>query len=170
MNKQTTEKRLFQYALYFKKTIIIGLVCLMFAVAFELSGPFIAKRLIDQHIVGVENHYVITDSQDGVDLEGKHYVRVDRAKGKNPTPDVTLFQDGLTFYLLEGKVPLQSTIKDVNGSAVTLAYQEESIEVAGEKLSATEVFAFFQRRDETGHLVTCPLYGTHLTRFHLCIL
>ncbi len=144
MNKQTTEKRLFQYALYFKKTIIIGLVCLMFAVAFELSGPFIAKRLIDQHIVGVENHYVITDSQDGVDLEGKHYVRVDRAKGKNPTPDVTLFQDGLTFYLLEGKVPLQSTIKDVNGSAVTLAYQEESIEVAGEKLSATEVFAFFK--------------------------
>lgn len=144
MNKQTTEKRLFQYALYFKKTIIIGLVCLMFAVAFELSGPFIAKRLIDQHIVGVENHYVITDSQDGVDLEGKHYVRVDRAKGKNPTPDVTLFQDGLTFYLLEGKVPLQSTIKDVNGSTVTLAYQEESIEVAGEKLSATEVFAFFK--------------------------
>ncbi len=44
MRKQSTEKRLFRYALPFKKGIIIGIICLMIATAFQLAGPLIAKK------------------------------------------------------------------------------------------------------------------------------
>lgn len=36
--KKSTERRLFQYALKYKKGIIIGLICLVIAVALELAG------------------------------------------------------------------------------------------------------------------------------------
>ncbi|MDY0395932.1 hypothetical protein RWE15_18020 [Virgibacillus halophilus] len=37
-----------------KKGILIGIVCLVIATALELAGPLIAKKMIDEHIVGIE--------------------------------------------------------------------------------------------------------------------
>ncbi|WP_143521154.1 hypothetical protein, partial [Pseudomonas sp. 2995-1] len=54
-------KRLFRYALQFKRTIIIALVFLSIAVAAELTGPFIAKTMIDNHILGIERAWIETD-------------------------------------------------------------------------------------------------------------
>ncbi|NYF25988.1 ABC transporter ATP-binding protein [Sporosarcina sp. JAI121] len=48
----TTGKRLVKYALDYKKLIIIGLILLGFAVAADLTGPMIAKKIIDDHIAG----------------------------------------------------------------------------------------------------------------------
>ncbi|SES96239.1 ATP-binding cassette, subfamily B [Salinibacillus kushneri] len=53
--KGSTEKRLYQYAMTSRKTIMIGIVCLIISVGLELSGPFIAKIVIDEHIVGITN-------------------------------------------------------------------------------------------------------------------
>ncbi|SER91045.1 ATP-binding cassette, subfamily B [Gracilibacillus ureilyticus] len=143
MKKVTTEKRLFQYAMNYKKTIIIGLVCLMFAVALELSGPFIAKRLIDQHIVGVANHYLVTENEAGISLNGQQYVRIDRTD-ENSGQIATLFQDGLTFYLLEDEIPLQAELIEADNGMVRLEYEGNTYEVEGAALSANEVFAFFE--------------------------
>lgn len=52
--KPSTEKRLFLYAWQFKRGIALGIVFLMLATALELAGPFIAKRIIDEHILGIE--------------------------------------------------------------------------------------------------------------------
>lgn len=46
----STGKRLLNYALSYKKILIIGLILLSFAVAADLMGPLIAKRVIDNHI------------------------------------------------------------------------------------------------------------------------
>lgn len=46
----STGKRLYRYALTFKKPIIIGLVLLTLAVFTELAGPFIAKHIIDHYM------------------------------------------------------------------------------------------------------------------------
>ncbi len=46
----TTGKRLVQYALDYKKLLIAGLVLLGIAVAADLMGPMIAKKIIDDHI------------------------------------------------------------------------------------------------------------------------
>lgn len=61
---KSTERRLFQYALKYKKGIILGLVCLMIAVALELAGPLIAKRVIDNHILGVEGYWEAVETAD----------------------------------------------------------------------------------------------------------
>lgn len=44
------KKRLFQYAYYYKKPIIIGIILLIFAVVTELAGPYIAKFIIDEYM------------------------------------------------------------------------------------------------------------------------
>jgi ATP-binding cassette subfamily B protein len=46
----STGKRLTKYAMYFKRTIFLGLFFLTAAVFAELAGPFIAKNIIDEHM------------------------------------------------------------------------------------------------------------------------
>lgn len=48
----STGKRLVKYALDYKKLIITGLILLGVAVAADLMGPMIAKKIIDDHIAG----------------------------------------------------------------------------------------------------------------------
>ncbi|WP_342598942.1 ABC transporter ATP-binding protein [Psychrobacillus sp. FSL H8-0483] len=47
----STGKRLYHYALFYKKPIMLGLIFLTIAVFSDLSGPFIAKKIIDEHIM-----------------------------------------------------------------------------------------------------------------------
>ena len=47
----STSKRLTKYALYFKRPIFLGLLFLTVAVLTELAGPFIAKYIIDEHMI-----------------------------------------------------------------------------------------------------------------------
>ncbi|WP_017379258.1 ABC transporter ATP-binding protein [Paenisporosarcina sp. TG-14] len=49
----STGKRLWVYALHYKKLLIIGIALMTVAVAADLAGPLIAKKIIDEHIVGV---------------------------------------------------------------------------------------------------------------------
>lgn len=83
MKKKTTEKRLFQYALQFKKKIIIGIIFLMIATALELAGPLIAKTIIDEHVVGVEGTwYELSENDDRntVEFNNRYYKRADRVE------------------------------------------------------------------------------------------
>ncbi|SDE84365.1 ATP-binding cassette, subfamily B [Bhargavaea beijingensis] len=47
-------KRLVRYATDQKRYVIPGVICLALAVAADLAGPLIAKRIIDDHIAGSE--------------------------------------------------------------------------------------------------------------------
>lgn len=57
----TTGKRLFQYALKFKGIIIAALIMLTIAVFADLAGPFVAKKVIDDHITGIESPWYQTE-------------------------------------------------------------------------------------------------------------
>lgn len=46
----STSKRLYLYALKFKRTILIGLLLLAVAVVADIAGPFIAKYIIDHYM------------------------------------------------------------------------------------------------------------------------
>ena len=48
-------KKLVQYASLYKKIIIGALIMLALSVAADLSGPFVAKKIIDSHIMGIES-------------------------------------------------------------------------------------------------------------------
>ncbi len=49
-----TGKTLWKYALIYKKLLISAVLLLMVAVGAELTGPFIGKKMIDDHILGIE--------------------------------------------------------------------------------------------------------------------
>ncbi|WP_075619921.1 ABC transporter ATP-binding protein [Paenisporosarcina indica] len=51
----STGKRLWLYALHYKKLLILGMALLTVAVAADLAGPLIAKKIIDEHIAGASN-------------------------------------------------------------------------------------------------------------------
>lgn len=48
----STGKRLWLYALHYKKLLIMGMALLTVAVGADLAGPLIAKKIIDDHIAG----------------------------------------------------------------------------------------------------------------------
>ncbi|HAE0521279.1 TPA_asm: hypothetical protein G2720_26140, partial [Salmonella enterica subsp. enterica serovar Enteritidis str. P125109] len=49
--RKTTIRSLIRYAMHEKKAIFLGLFLLVLAVGAELTGPYIAKVIIDEHIV-----------------------------------------------------------------------------------------------------------------------
>ncbi|RDW18155.1 multidrug ABC transporter permease [Oceanobacillus arenosus] len=146
--KPTTEKRLFQYALQFKKGIIIGLICLMVAVALELAGPLIAKTIIDDHILGVEGYWQEvsgTENKDAVSYHELLYKRVDRLTPEegNLGSASTLLQIGMTYYLIDEEVPLEGK-RSVADGVISIDTGNETLTFGGERLSLSEVTAFYK--------------------------
>ncbi|GIO25643.1 ABC transporter ATP-binding protein [Ornithinibacillus bavariensis] len=148
MKKRSTERRLFQYALQFKKRIIIGIICLMIATSLELAGPLIAKTIIDEHVVGIEGTWYsvpVKDDRTTVEFENNYYKREDRINEKDEIVNTnTILQIGSEYFLVQGEeVPLQGE-RSVNGNTVTIKLQTESITFTGEKISASDIYSFFK--------------------------
>ncbi|CAM3952741.1 ABC transporter ATP-binding protein [Cohnella lubricantis] len=146
----TTGKRLFQYAMIYKKPIILALLLLALAVCVELVGPFIAKRMIDQNILGIEKVWYETQNADSKTAEynGKTYKREDHiSAGESTGQPARVLQAGRGYYWLEGSeaanVPDGS--RTVSGSTMTVTEQNgqtHPYEVV--QLSRQEVFRFYK--------------------------
>lgn len=148
MKKPSTEKRLFNYALHYKKGILIGLFCLMIAVAMELAGPFIAKIVIDDHILGVEGYWQeVTENDDRytVDYDGQSYKRVDRLTASDETigEAVTLFQIGTAYHFIHDKAQLDGK-REANGNQISITTAEGTFHYEGERLALAEAYPFFK--------------------------
>ncbi|MCA0969743.1 ABC transporter ATP-binding protein/permease [Halobacillus litoralis] len=146
MNPLSTERRLLNYALLFKKPILLGIVCLIIAVALELTGPFIAKRLIDQHIVGVESQWYQVEDQDRftVVYQGEFFKREDRLESSDQTSDVaTVLQVERSYYFIPEEVPLTGA-RSLEEGTLTIETAEETIEAAAEPLGLQQLYRFFQ--------------------------
>ncbi|MCF3942001.1 ABC transporter ATP-binding protein [Oceanobacillus alkalisoli] len=147
MKKSTTERRLFGYALHYKKGILLGLVFLVIAVGLELAGPLIAKTVIDDHILGVEGYWqAVTEDNDRYTIEhdDKFYKRVDRLA---PADDLvgdplTLMQIGISYFLIEDEVPLQGT-RNVSDDMINIQLGEETMQYDATRLDLSESYAFF---------------------------
>ena len=105
-----TGKRLFQYAAKFKQTLLIALVFLSLAVATELAGPFIAKHMIDTHILGIEKPWYetqsATKSEKAVAYEATFYKRSDNfTEGEPKGKEVRILQVGGKFVWLDQALP-----------------------------------------------------------------
>ncbi|WP_108671944.1 ABC transporter ATP-binding protein [Peribacillus acanthi] len=128
----STGKRLYQYAVNFKGIIIVALVMLTIGVAADLAGPFVAKRIIDSHILGIESKwYETTAGENAVPYEGTWYKREayfteEEEKGEQ----VVLLQQGLKFVFskedipLEGQRTLEGTILTVDGKSYDVQFLE----------------------------------------------
>lgn len=146
--KPSTEKRLFNYALHFKKGILIGLACLVVAVALELAGPFIAKTVIDDHILGVEGSWqevLSGNDKHTVSYQDHYYKRSDRLTETDQENGggVTILQIGLTYYFVDETVPLQGK-RSVDNNIITIKTADTTSTFEGDKLSLNEMYPFFQ--------------------------
>ncbi len=145
--KKSTEQRLFQYALKYKKGIIIGLICLVIAVALELAGPLIAKRVIDDHILGVEGYWKAVESADdtAAPYHGALLKRSDRISEEDilSGDTYTLLQIGISYYIFEGELPLTGQ-REMNDDELTIELNDNVVHVEGERLSVQEAYPFFE--------------------------
>lgn len=122
---------------------------LLLAVTAELAGPFIAKRMIDQNILGIEKTWYETAKQDSFAVEhnGKWYKRVDHLSAGEPKGDsVRILQSGRTFYWLEGQLPFEDGKRKVEGEQMTFTSKAtgEVVAFPVTALSAKELFAFYK--------------------------
>lgn len=143
---QSTGKRLLQYALTAKKTFIAALLLLTIGVAAELAGPFIAKNMIDNHLLGIEQPYFQTASSDeAAEYNNNYYKRGDRfAEGEAKGQEVRLLQSGRGFYFINEAVAQAEGERTFKDGMLEIKYGDEITAYPAVKLSADEVFAFYK--------------------------
>ncbi|GGM42752.1 putative multidrug resistance ABC transporter ATP-binding/permease protein YheH [Paraliobacillus quinghaiensis] len=146
--KPSTEKRLLRYALSSKKTISIALICLIIAVGLELTGPFIAKKIIDNHIVGIQTEWVQVEEQNDkntIAYKNRFLKRSDRLNADDQVIETyTFIQSSRHYYLIHDQIPLDSSIQVVNDESVTVTSNNGTETVAAEKVAVRELYRFFE--------------------------
>jgi ATP-binding cassette subfamily B multidrug efflux pump len=144
---QSTGKRLYEYGLMYKKMIIAGLLMLTVAVGLELVGPFIAKHMIDKHILGIERPWhEVEEGYDGaVPFQGKWYKRQDYfSAGETKGQEVRVLQVERAYYFVgepvrfdDGRRKIENGLLNATKDGVTETY-------AAQRLSREQVFAFYR--------------------------
>ncbi|MFD2215251.1 ABC transporter ATP-binding protein [Metabacillus endolithicus] len=147
MKNPSTGRRLVQYALHYKRTIFIALAMLTFAVAAELTGPFIAKRMIDHHMMGVEKPWVevLEEDEQSVTYKGKNYkkntdITSDRIVGED---QIQVVQVGRSFYVTNEHLTFDGK-RSVNNQILTISKGNETANYPVNKLTREELLAFYQ--------------------------
>lgn len=139
-----TGKRLVQYALNFKMMIIFALVMLSVSVAAELVGPFIAKKLIDDHIIGIESPwYEAAKGKDAVKYDSTWYKRGDYFEdGEEKGSPARILQVNKDFVFVPSEIEFDGRRTFENGE-LTITNGERTREYTATKLSTSEVMAFY---------------------------
>ncbi|WP_246938925.1 ABC transporter ATP-binding protein [Bacillus pinisoli] len=138
-------KRLLDYALQFKKTIIFALIMLSFAVAAELTGPFIAKQIIDKHILGIEKPWFVTNIEDSdtVLYEGTYYKREDRfSENEQKGKEVRIVQVGRSYYFVASPIEFDGERTFSNGQ-LTIKRGDNIANYPAVKLTVDKLLSFY---------------------------
>ncbi|MBW8348871.1 ABC transporter ATP-binding protein/permease [Bacillus sp. IITD106] len=142
-----TGKRLYKYALFFKGLIIAALAMLTVSVGADVIGPFVAKKLIDEHILGIEDHWL--ESSPGkfsVEYDGKSYVRelyAAEATLKESGKTASILQVDRRFYFVNDEVPFEGD-RAIKGDKLSVTVQGQTKEYSAKKLSINDTLAFYK--------------------------
>ncbi|MBY0596627.1 ABC transporter ATP-binding protein [Bacillus bingmayongensis] len=141
----SVSKRLFRYAMKVKGTIIAALAMLFIFVIAELAGPFVAKTMIDDHIVGIEKPWYETEQgEDAVLYNGAWYKRSDRfEKGEQKGKEVRIIQVGFTYYFVPNKIAAEGT-RSVKGDIITVQSGKATQVYKAKMLTTKEVYSFYE--------------------------
>ncbi|GIO29890.1 MULTISPECIES: ABC transporter ATP-binding protein [Paenibacillus] len=144
--KPATGRRLFQYALTAKGIFIAAFIALAIGVGAELAGPFIAKTMIDDHMLGIERPYYETTSADqAAEYKGHYYKRGDRfAPDEQKGAEVRLLQSGHSFYFIGQPVASPEGTRTYADGQMTIKYGDKVAQYPAEKLSAAELYSFYK--------------------------
>ncbi|OIK04273.1 ABC transporter ATP-binding protein [Bacillus sp. MUM 13] len=111
-------KKLSQYAWMYKKLIIAALIMLSISVAADLTGPFVAKNIIDSHILGIQSKWHQTSKgKDAVYYQGSWYKRESYfARHEDKGKEVRIIQAGNHFVFTDQRVPFEGSKKLKNNT------------------------------------------------------
>jgi ATP-binding cassette, subfamily B, multidrug efflux pump len=144
----STEKRLFIYALGSKNAIILGLLCLIIAIGLELTGPFIAKQVIDHHIVGIRTGWAMLsekNDRETVEFKEAFYKRTDRIDEDDKVISyATILQSEGNYYFIKDEIPQNGIVTEIDNGIMSIASQNGNLLVEGEQLSVGELYSFFK--------------------------
>ncbi|WLR42771.1 ABC transporter ATP-binding protein [Bacillus carboniphilus] len=138
--------RLLQYALHYKKTLFLALFMLVIAVSAELTGPFIAKTIIDDHILGIEKSWYQTEErEDAVLYENEWYVREDRLleDEKNRADEVRILQVDRTYYFIPESISFDGD-RSYSSGELTIKNGDQEQTYQAEKLSVDQLLTFYE--------------------------
>lgn len=141
----STGKRLVHYALHFKSIIILALVMLTIAVIADLAGPFIAKRVIDDHIMGIESVWYETDSSEkAVSYNGKQYKKEEYFESKEEKNNpARILQVERKFVFVDENISFDGERNFQNG-VLTITKGGDTAHYDAVELTRGEVFAFYK--------------------------
>ncbi|NGM81043.1 ABC transporter ATP-binding protein [Paenibacillus sp. 7124] len=144
--KQQTGRRLLQYALHAKTTFIAALLLLSIGVAAELAGPFIARSMIDNHMLAIERPYFETSPSDNAALyNNAYYKRGDRFKPGEPQGrEVRLLQVGRSFYFIGEPVADAGGERHFENGQIIIDSASGKASYPAVKLTTDELFAFYK--------------------------
>lgn len=140
-------RRLWQYAMKYKVSFIVALLMLTLSVAAELTAPFIAKAIIDQHILGIEQPYYETNTQSkyNVTYEDHTYKRTDRFSPEETRGEgVHIIQVGTSFYLTNEVVPNPAGTREFNDGILTITSRDQEWQGEARLLPLKEMLVFYE--------------------------
>ncbi|MBT2678050.1 ABC transporter ATP-binding protein [Bacillus sp. ISL-35] len=137
----STGKRLFQYALNYKRIILVALAMLTVAVVADLAGPFIAKRMIDHHILGIESVWHTTDEQSGaVKYKGNFYTKDDV---EQETDSAQILQVGRNFVFVDREIEFDGS-RSYEDGVLTVNKGPKAAQYEAQLLSGEELMGFYR--------------------------
>lgn len=144
--KQNIGRRLFQYALTTKYTFIVALIALAIGVAAELAGPFLAKSMIDNHMLAIEKpFYQTNDTHEAASYKGEHFKRSDRFTPEEPRGrEVRILQAGSSFVFVNEVVSIAEGERSFSDGILTITRGGETFRYPAQLLSTGELYAFYQ--------------------------
>lgn len=141
----TTGKRLTKYAFAYKKIIIAALLMLTISVGTDLAGPFIAKNIIDQHILGIESVWYETASGNrAVNYDGKFYTREKYlSKSEQKGKQIQILQVGSQFVFIDQKLEFDGK-RSLKEGTLVIKKGLQKAEYKAKTLKGSEILSFYQ--------------------------
>ncbi|MHA6482002.1 ABC transporter ATP-binding protein [Paenibacillus sp. strain BS8-2] len=137
----------------YKKPILLAMLLLVLAVCAELTGPLIAKRMIDQNILGIEKPWYEVQGEQSyaVPYQDKWYKREDRLQEGDSVSEgaigkeVRVLQVGRDYYFLDGTLS-HNGAKTVSGDVMTVSDKDSGAvsTYPVNKLTKGELYAFYK--------------------------
>lgn len=162
-SKRETVIRLIRYAMRVRVQLLLALLMLTVAVGTELAGPFVAKRLIDVHISGIEQPWyavsgsVAAGDRYAVEYGGGVYKRADHfAEGEARGKEIRVLQAGRDYYFIPSGIGFDGTRTGGGDRAITIAKDGLAVTYEAAKLSRGELYRFF--RPEIGGMLRLSWY------------
>jgi ATP-binding cassette subfamily B protein len=141
-----TGRKLFQYATYFKKTILIALLLLALGVSAELAGPFIAKKMIDRHILGIESAWYEVSTKDAmtVSYHDTLFKRGDHFTAKESLGrEVRILQVGIHMVFINQALTFEGKPK-LAGNLLTITNGTDAVSYPAQTLNVKELYQFYK--------------------------